>query len=144
MSKDVPQAYQFSEVFEGQETQFEVCITEALMAQFEALSGDHNPLHNDAVYAESTLFGERVVYGFLCGSFFSQLIGMHLPGRHAVYLSQDLRFHAPARIGMSITVKGTVVQKIEAVQALKIKTEVFDTHKKQLLINGFAMVKMLV
>jgi 3-hydroxybutyryl-CoA dehydratase len=40
-------------------------VTEADVVNFAGISGDFNSIHTDAVYAESTPFGQRVVYGLL-------------------------------------------------------------------------------
>jgi acyl dehydratase len=61
------------------------------VAAFAAISGDFSPLHMDDEYARGTEFGGRVVHGLLVGSLFSQLVGMHLPGKQALYLGQDQR-----------------------------------------------------
>jgi acyl dehydratase len=40
-------------------------ITEADVATFAGLSGDYNPLHTDAEFAKTTIFGERIAHGML-------------------------------------------------------------------------------
>lgn len=40
-------------------------ITEADIQQFAGLSGDYNPIHTNAVLAQSTTFGSRVAHGLL-------------------------------------------------------------------------------
>jgi 3-hydroxybutyryl-CoA dehydratase len=40
-------------------------ITEADIQQFAGLSGDYNPIHTNAVVAQSTTFGARVAHGLL-------------------------------------------------------------------------------
>jgi acyl dehydratase len=50
---------------------------------FAALSGDYSPLHVYYGYARGTEFGQRVVYGMLIASLFSNQVGMHIPGRPA-------------------------------------------------------------
>jgi 3-hydroxybutyryl-CoA dehydratase len=40
-------------------------INEADIQAFAGLSGDYNPLHTDAVFAQSTSFGARVAHGLL-------------------------------------------------------------------------------
>ena len=40
-------------------------ITEADVVNFAGLSGDYNSIHTDAVFANQTPYGQRVVYGLL-------------------------------------------------------------------------------
>jgi acyl dehydratase len=133
-------AYTFSEITVGQQAEFSVVVTDALVAQFAAVSGDQNPLHMDEVYAASTTFKGRVVHGQLGNSFFSQLVGMYLPGKYALYLSQSTFFRAPMRIGMTLTVRGTVTRTTDATKTFLIKTQIFNSATDILLVDGEAMV----
>lgn len=74
-------------------------ITAEDVAAFARLSGDYNALHIDDEFAARTEFSERVVHGFLHASLLSTLVGMRLPGRGALYLSQSIEFSAPVFIG---------------------------------------------
>src|SRR6185295_7235732 len=79
---------QFEDISVGQSAQFEMLVTEEMVGQFAQLSGDQNPLHVDHQYAAGTSFGAPIAHGMLLASFFSRLVGMHLPGKRALYLSQ--------------------------------------------------------
>lgn len=133
----------FDDIEVGETAQFEVVLTDELVARFAGLSGDMNPLHMDEAYAKSTPYGERVVHGMLGASLFSRLVGMHLPGRFALYLSQDTLFREPMHIGMTIEVRGTVVQKIDSMRTIKIKTQIMEKESRQVLVDGEALVKLL-
>ena len=43
-------------------------ITESCVMAFAGISGDFNPLHVDASFAEKTPFGQRVAHGMLGAS----------------------------------------------------------------------------
>ena len=79
---------------------------------FSKLSGDKNLLHLDYDFAVSKGFNSEVVFGMLSASLFSRLIGMHCPGKNALYLSQSMDFKRPLFLDNEITVKGTVLKKI--------------------------------
>lgn len=134
---------EFLDITLGQSAEFKVLLTEKMVEDFANLSGDFNPLHMDKDYATTTELGERIVHGMLLSSFFSQLIGMHLPGKYALYLSQNLQFHLPAKIGMEVLVHGSVEQIVSAVKTIKIRTEIINSENKQILVSGSAMVKLL-
>ena len=74
-------------------------VTPADLAGFAEVSGDHNPLHMDEAFAESSPFRGRVAHGMLLGAWISALLGERLPGPGAIYVSQSLSFRRPVRIG---------------------------------------------
>jgi acyl dehydratase len=78
---------------------------------FANLSGDFNELHLDDEAAARSRFGRRLVHGMLTASLFTRLIGMELPGRGTIYMSQSLRFTAPVFIGDEVeaTVEVTAI-----------------------------------
>lgn len=44
-------------------------ITDADVVNFAALTGDYNPMHTSATYAQTTQFGQRIAHGMLSVSF---------------------------------------------------------------------------
>ncbi len=83
-------------------------VTEPQMRQFAELSGDFNPLHTDAAFAERKGHPGPVVYGALLVAKVSQLIGMELPGRDGTWASLSLDFKRPLYVGQAAEVEGTV------------------------------------
>ena len=134
-----PLEYSFDEIKIGLKHHFDVIIDEELEQNFAESSGDFNPLHMDEQYAKETKFGGRVCHGMLLASFFSRLVGMYLPGKNALYFSQNLDFIEPCFIGDKITVQGEVMDKSEATQIIKLKTTIKNQEGKS-LIEGTARV----
>ena len=93
--------YTFDEIKIGQSKKFQVIITESMVNDFAKISGDFSPIHMDEEYAKSTTFKKRVVHGMLLASFLSRIDGMYLPGKHALYFSQNIEFRNPCFIGES-------------------------------------------
>lgn len=118
--------YKFSEISVGLEAGFSREITEAMFDQFLALSGDNNPLHVDSSYAQSKGFKDRVAYGLLSASFYSTLVGVHLPGKYCILQGIDLLFSKPVFIGDSLTISGKVSYINEAYQQLEIKAQIVN------------------
>ncbi|KZN59857.1 hypothetical protein N473_02775 [Pseudoalteromonas luteoviolacea CPMOR-1] len=81
------------------------------IAGFAALTGDCNPVHLNQDYAVQTPFHGIVAHGMWSAAQISAVIGTKLPGPGSVYLSQDLKFVAPVKVGDVITTKVTVVDK---------------------------------
>ena len=132
----------FDEIYVGQKVSFQVKITDEMIKKFAELSGDYNPLHMDEIYAQNSKFHQRVCHGMLLGSFLSQLVGMHIPGKKCLYLSQNLNFHNPCYISDTISVEGVVKEKSNSTQILEIETTI-KNQENILLVNGIARVMVL-
>src|SRR5262245_49233104 len=80
-------------------------VTEADVKAFADVSGDHNPIHLDEAYAATTMFKTRIAHGILSASYISATLASRLPGPGAVYVSQNLKFRAPVRLGDTVTAR---------------------------------------
>ena len=129
----------YNDISIGREESFIIKITESMVEKFSNLSGDLNPLHMDNEFAESSLFKKRIVHGMLLSSFFSQLIGMKLPGKNALYFSQTLNFRSPCYIDDEIEVVGEVIEKSDSTQIITVSTSIFN-KSKICLIDGIAKI----
>lgn len=130
----------YEDIKEGMVFSFKRTVTEADVQQFAKLSGDFNKLHVDREYGTKSAFGRNIVHGMLCGSFFSQLVGMHCPGENSLYLTQSLQFKQPVFEGDTVTVQGTVLDKNESIRVISIKTEILKNNK--VVVGGEAKVKV--
>ena len=131
--------YSYDDVFIGQKESFMIKITESMVQTFGNFSGDLNPLHMDTKFAESSSFKKRIVHGMLLSTFFSQLIGMHLPGKNALYFSQTLNFRSPCYIDDEIEVVGEVTEKSDSTKMITVTTSIFN-KSKICLIDGVAKI----
>ena len=129
----------YDDIFIGQQESFMINITESMVEKFSNLSGDLNPLHMDNEFAELSSFNKRIVHGMLLASFFSQLIGMKLPGKNALYFSQTLNFRSPCYIDDQIEVVGEVIEKSDSTQIITVSTTIFN-KTKTCLIDGIAKI----
>lgn len=131
----------FGEIEIGQSFSVERTFTAEDIAGFAAISGDYSPLHVDPDYAARTEFGRNVVHGMLLASLFSQLVGMRIPGKHALYLGQDLTFRRPILVGEPITALARVSGRNEATRTISLVTEVRGADGK-VAVAGTAKVKV--
>ena len=138
MDEKLPE-YSLNEIEIGFKKNFQVTITEPMLSDFANLSGDYNPLHMNEEYASSTSFKKRVCSGMFLATFFSRLVGMYLPGKHALYFSQSLNFVNPCFIGDTINVQGEVIGKSVATKIITLKTTITDKSSKK-IIDGEARV----
>ena len=130
-----------SDIKEGETYQFTKKITGNDVLEFANLTGDFNPLHVDKEFGEKSQFKRNIVHGMLVGSMFSTLIGMYCPGMKSLYLSQTLNFKIPIFYDDTVTVKGTVTAKNDAIHLITLRTEIIKEGK--ICINGEAKIKIL-
>ena len=104
--------YYFEDLAPGMSAVFSKTITEADLLMFAGVSGDTNPLHLDEDFASRTMFESRIAHGMLTASLVSTVLGTRLPGPGAVYVSQNMRFLAPVRIGDTVIARAQVAELV--------------------------------
>jgi len=93
----------------GSSATFQKTVTAEDIAKFADVSGDTNPLHQDAAYAARTRFKSPIAHGMLGAGLISAALGTRLaPESVVIYLSQSLRFRAPVSAGDTLTATVTV------------------------------------
>ncbi len=70
-------------------------VTPEVYYSFLRCSNDYNPLHTDAAFAAKKGFDQIVVYGNVLNAFISHFVGMLLPTRDVMILSQNINFRKP-------------------------------------------------
>ena len=125
--------YRFEDIVSAEENkdnctkaEFTVTVTEEMMKKFLDITGDVNPLHNDAGFAKSKGFPGRVVYGMLTSSFYSTLAGVYLPGKYCILHSVETSFRFPVFIGDTLTVSGFVKTKHDTTKTMEISAQVVN------------------
>ncbi len=94
--------YFIEDLQEGMTAVFGKTITDADILMFAGVSGDTNPVHLNEEFAAGTAFQGRIAHGMLTASLISTVLGTKLPGPGCVYLSQNLKFLAPVRVGDTV------------------------------------------
>lgn len=134
--------YTYDEVEVGLEESFQVTITEKMMEQFLQITGDENPLHRNAEYAQSRNYADKVVYGMLSASFYSTLAGMYLPGKYSLIHSMESKFLRPVYVGDTLTISGTVKEKEDAYRML-ILALLIKNQNGENVSKGTMQIKVL-
>jgi len=123
----------------GQSAQFSKTIAESDVYLFAGITGDFNPAHVDEEYAGKTFFETRVAHGMLTASFISTIVGTMLPGPGSIYVSQEVNFLAPVKIGDTITTTAEVAELLTEKKHIRLKT--FSTNQDgTIVIDGQAVV----
>jgi 3-hydroxybutyryl-CoA dehydratase len=106
-------SYTYDEMQIGQTASVTKTISEYDVYTYAGVTGDFNPAHINAPYAEGTFFKGRIAHGMLTASFVSTVLGMYLPGPGAIFISNTANFLAAVRIGDTITATCEVIEKLE-------------------------------
>jgi 3-hydroxybutyryl-CoA dehydratase len=121
----------------GDSAQISKTITEADIELFARATGDFNPVHLDQAYSEKTMFKGRIAHGLLSVGLLSSILGNILPGHGTIYLSQEVKFLAPVRIGDTITAGVEVIELISEKNRAKFRTTCINQDGK-LVVDGIA------
>lgn len=132
---------EFKELKIGMCEYIEKTITELDVINFSEISLDTNPLHLDEEYAKNTIFKGKIVHGILGAGLISGVIGTKLPGKGAIYLSQNLKFLAPVRIGDTIRAEVKVIDLDKEKRKEGLKT-ICINQEGVIVIDGEAKVKL--
>ena len=103
--------------------------------EFAKVTGDNNPIHIDAKYAESSIFGRPIMHGFLGGSVFSMVFGTLFPGEGTIYMGQNMSFRRPMFVDMEYTAKFEVVEVDTEKNRAKIETKIIDKDGENVIIG---------
>jgi len=122
----------------GMQATFSKTITEADIVLFAGVSGDNNAMHLNEEFAATTRFGGRIAHGFLTASVISAAVANHLPGPGTIYISQQLNFRAPVRIGQ--TVHASVSVSEIDLKRRRVTLETVCRVGETVVIDGEALV----
>ncbi|ODN41850.1 MaoC/PaaZ C-terminal domain-containing protein [Piscirickettsia litoralis] len=129
----------FDELEINQGATVERTLTKEDIQAFALVTGDINPAHVDEQFAQTDIFREVIGHGMWGGALISMVLGTHLPGPGTIYLSQDLKFLKPIKLGDTITTKLTVVDKISKHRHVIFECECIN-QLGELVTEGHARV----
>ena len=139
LHSDLIENVTYNEISLGQSARLLRTLTLADIQAFAAVSGDTNPAHLDAAYANDTLFHGVIAHGMWGGALISALLGTQFPGPGTIYQDQVLHFTKPVRIGDTLTVTATVVSKDDARKSVELDCQVLN-QKGERVLHGTARV----
>ncbi|MEK2606714.1 MaoC family dehydratase [Burkholderia arboris] len=125
--------YDLEDLMPGMTAQFLKILSERDVFLFASASGDRNPVHLDEDYAQRTRFGGRIAHGMLSASVISAAIASRLPGPGSIYLSQDLQFRRPVKLGETVCATVTIKEILGSRRRV-----VLDTRCE---VNGLVVVE---
>ena len=126
----------------GQHAEYVRTVTSEDIEMFGQVSGDYNPLHFNEDWAKTTMFKGRIAHGILTATYVSTVIGMKLPGPGTIYISQNMKFRRPVRIGDTITARVEVINRNNEKEFLTLKTVCINQEDK-VVLDGEAVVMLM-
>ena len=126
----------YDELQVGQSARLLRTLSMADIQAFAAVSGDTNPAHLNSDYANDTLFHGVIAHGMWGGALISALLGTQFPGPGTIYVSQDLHFTRPVRVGDTLTVTVTVRAKDPDKKVVEMDCLIQNQHGVQVLAGG--------
>ena len=136
-----PKIHSLDSLHEGLVERFVFEPTEKMMQSFMEISGDMSPVHTDVNYAKSRGFDGVVVYGGILVAQISRMVGMHLPGRDALWSSLNIYFAHPLLVGQTAELEARVEHISEATSSIELKFKI--TSQGKTLAKGSAGVQIL-
>ena len=115
-------------------------FSQADVDRFAEVTGDLNPIHSDPAYAATTFFKRPIMHGFLSGSIFSRLLGMHFPGAGTIYVSQELQFKKPMFVDTEYEAELTVLELRPERHLATIATRIHDVERNEVTLSGMAVI----
>ncbi len=128
-----PQGYFLEDLAIGMVAEKTMVVSAEKINAFAELSGDFNPVHMDAEYAATTMFGKRIAHGALSASLISAVLGNDLPGPGAIFVELNMRFRKPAFIDEEVTARAEVAEINEKTGRVKMKVSC--------LVDGKAIIR---
>ncbi|KEQ17363.1 MaoC family dehydratase [Endozoicomonas numazuensis] len=129
----------FNELKIGDKETLTRTLNEQDLLLFAKVSGDTNPVHLDKDFASTTQFEGRIAHGMWTSSLISCALATKLPGPGGIYLSQEVKFMRPVKIGDTVTVELEVVEINERRKRATVSTNVINQNGKT-VVKGKAEV----
>ena len=129
----------FDELTIGRQGALTRTLTQDDISLFAVMSGDVNPAHMDAEYAQSDMFHGIIGQGMWTASLISALLGTVIPGVGTIYLEQDIKFKKPVRIGDKITVTAIVHSKRDDKMIVTLDCKAIN-QRGEIVADGLATV----
>ena len=122
----------------GDQFKQEFSYTQEEVDMYAKVSGDTNPLHIDEEAGRNSMFGRRIIHGFLGASIFTRIFGTLWYADGTVYMAQSVKWMRPMfteqqYVGV-ITVKEINAEK----HRVTYTCEVFDVATGEQTITGEA------
>ena len=125
----------------GDKFDYSFDVSESIYLHFQEMTGDKNPLHVDEEFAKQKGFRERVMYGNILNGYVSYFIGMELPLKDVMLLSQSINWKQPVYMNDQVSFEAKVSEVSEAVSTVVFKYK-FRNQDNILVASGNIQIKV--
>ena len=119
-------------------------ISQAQLNAYAEVSGDRNPLHLDAAFAATTMFGGIIAHGMLTLAFISEMMALEFGKAWLETGALKVRFKGAARPGDRVETRGKITKEGPVPSGAKLTCSVaaHEPEQGQELITGSATVEL--
>ena len=122
----------------GDQFKQEFSYTQEEVDMYAKVSGDTNPLHIDEEAGKNSMFGRRIIHGFLGASIFTRIFGTLWYADGTVYMAQSVKWMRPMFTEKQYVGVITVKEINEEKHRVTYVCEVFDLETGEQTITGEA------
>lgn len=108
------------DVSSGQSIFQRVRFDRDMLNAYGRLANDRAPVHDDPRFAHAAGFDKPIIPGLALSTRFSRLIGMYLPGAHAILESVELKFRRPVYADDEIIYRAVVDRVFRPMRVLHL------------------------
>ncbi|MCP4356088.1 MAG: MaoC family dehydratase [Proteobacteria bacterium] len=123
----------------GDSFEKEYSVSYEMVRKFAEISGDWNPAHHDAEYAEKTVFKKQIAHGMISVAQFSGIFGMDMPGLGAIWMNQSATFLAPVYLDKPYKAIVEVKEVNTEKNVVVFDTRCEDAEGKKVLVGEGAL-----
>jgi acyl dehydratase len=98
----------------------EVVFTADMINAFDAVARDRAPGHDDERFARTTGFEKPIIQGLCLSTRFSRLIGMYLPGEHAILEGMSLKYRKPSYVDVPLLYRAKVTRVLKPLKVVRM------------------------
>lgn len=117
----------------GDSAELSRVVSDGDIGEFVDAVGDHNPMHSDPAFAADTPFRGPIAPGIWTAGLISAAIGTRLPGPGSIYVTQNLQFLKPVRVGDVITARVEVLEVVREQNLVRLKTVCVNQRGEEVL-----------
>ncbi|MDA7946905.1 MAG: hypothetical protein MPJ78_05460 [Hyphomicrobiaceae bacterium] len=87
---------------------------------FSQVANDRAPVHMDDRFAGDQGFRGQIIQGLCVSTRFSRLIGMYLPGEHAILEGINLQYRLPTYEGQTLVYRTEVIRLLKPMKVVRL------------------------
>jgi len=124
----------------GDEFRHQFSYTQEDVDTYARVSGDVNPLHIDEQAGKDSMFGRRIIHGFLGASVFTKIFGALWYADGHVYMSQNIKGLKPMFTGVDYEAVVTVKEIFPEKNRILYDCAVYELSTGEKTIAGEALL----